>query len=743
MVACPPIPTPAATPGSALALILPGSARAASPTPFVTSLGRAVAGTGFAWSFGDGGTSTLASPSHAYLQPGTYEVTLALVEPGGTRHELRERLVVAAVQGTTLACQALGADSWCDDPGPPPQNHLRVVLDGTAAALCPGDVLMREGELPARRVDVGASTYVARRFEAKFVDALVGFGADGQLLRSTDGGQIWQVIHRGEGEDATVQRVWVAAPDLVIAHSTTPGKPGMPGHYTISRDRGETWSTLQVTPLALAADGMLWARSGMAMLRSRDGGLSFEPVNLPAGPTDTVMIAADGTVVASQPAIDFSPLTATAISRDDGDSWQLIVPVLPPRPLADALAAPLRDTADGTRWLAWRDVRNETVLALYRSPDHGQTWVQATLPPVADASDRLRTIQSADAATLYAASALERWLSTDAGATWQAIELDGEFMPARMSRESDGILWLGMSIIPGRAHASRDDGLTWSAVLGGTPSVYEIGRPWLFADGRGWALSGAGNLYETSDMGQRWRMRRPLDAVRSDLPNGSLQFLPNGGGWLVHAGRLFRSSDFGQSWALQPLPAEISGQVIDLQFVDPNDGVLMFTHCVQLTDCSFGMQATHDAGVSWAQLAPLPAGAPYQPMMRWASVMRGVLIGGSEMNWFTTDAGTTWSRLRLSDAGGTETRLQTNAARVLFRDEFRGWMAAYDRVFRSEDGGATWRAVELPPWPGEGTPRMLDIHFAGDGRGWIRGSVTGDMIVLATTVDDGLTWARP
>ena len=36
------------------------------------------------WTFGDGGTSTLASPTHAFTSPGTYSVTLTETGPGGT-----------------------------------------------------------------------------------------------------------------------------------------------------------------------------------------------------------------------------------------------------------------------------------------------------------------------------------------------------------------------------------------------------------------------------------------------------------------------------------------------------------------------------------------------------------------------------------------------------------------------------------------------------------------------------------
>ncbi len=42
--------------------------------------------TGWAWSFGDGGTSSEQNPSHAFSSDGTYEVTLTAVYADGELH---------------------------------------------------------------------------------------------------------------------------------------------------------------------------------------------------------------------------------------------------------------------------------------------------------------------------------------------------------------------------------------------------------------------------------------------------------------------------------------------------------------------------------------------------------------------------------------------------------------------------------------------------------------------------------
>jgi PKD repeat protein len=45
--------------------------------------------TSYAWTFGDGGTSTAAAPSHSYAAPGKYTVSLTVTGPGGSNTQTR------------------------------------------------------------------------------------------------------------------------------------------------------------------------------------------------------------------------------------------------------------------------------------------------------------------------------------------------------------------------------------------------------------------------------------------------------------------------------------------------------------------------------------------------------------------------------------------------------------------------------------------------------------------------------
>ena len=72
-----------------------------SPTsgnaPLVVQFSNQTTGnvTSYQWIFGDGGTSTAASPSHTYATPGTYTVTLSATGPGGTAVASKPSYIVA------------------------------------------------------------------------------------------------------------------------------------------------------------------------------------------------------------------------------------------------------------------------------------------------------------------------------------------------------------------------------------------------------------------------------------------------------------------------------------------------------------------------------------------------------------------------------------------------------------------------------------------------------------------------
>jgi photosystem II stability/assembly factor-like uncharacterized protein len=140
------------------------------------------------------------------------------------------------------------------------------------------------------------------------------------------------------------------------------------------------------------------------------------------------------------------------------------------------------------------------------------------------------------------------------------------------------------------------------------------------------------------------------------------------------------------------------------------------------------------------------------PILAWdvqpsgvAASLRGVSVVDAGTAWASGSGGTV---LRTIDGGRTWTALKVPGAETVdFRD-----IEAFDartavimgiagpaRMFRTEDGGATWAEVYRNAAAG----MFLDaIGFSGPADGWAVGDPIGGRIFLLTTSDGGRTWAE-
>ncbi len=81
--------------------------------PLLVNFANASSGTitSYAWTFGDGGTSTAASPSHSFASAGTYSVALTVTGPGGSNTLTRSNYIaVSPASAPVLALVATPLD---------------------------------------------------------------------------------------------------------------------------------------------------------------------------------------------------------------------------------------------------------------------------------------------------------------------------------------------------------------------------------------------------------------------------------------------------------------------------------------------------------------------------------------------------------------------------------------------------------------------------------------------------------
>jgi photosystem II stability/assembly factor-like uncharacterized protein len=119
---------------------------------------------------------------------------------------------------------------------------------------------------------------------------------------------------------------------------------------------------------------------------------------------------------------------------------------------------------------------------------------------------------------------------------------------------------------------------------------------------------------------------------------------------------------------------------------------------------------------------------------------RGWAAGDDGIVMHTEDGGRTWVRQLIDTTDSVND--------VYFRDKEDGYLLAGNRVFKTEDSGATWREAArfLPANFNGATPELYSVRFTGKKKGWIVGSVSRrdavvDSLVLFTD-NSGGSWQR-
>lgn len=221
----------------------------------------------------------------------------------------------------------------------------------------------------------------------RFFDEKHGFVANGAgpLLRTSDGGTSWTSLSLpeplGSHVDFRDQRHgWLITP-IVHGQVGPPGHEAEPAHLYATDDAGDSWRRLPNPPagssvFTFRGTSEAWLASGEPgpprVYRSTDGGLSWQPREVPVGKVTTatgpwntwvMLLPRDGVIVSvncecNSPGFSFT-------SFDGGMTWRLL-PAGPGRgPLFTAYQ-------DDVNW--WTTV----AATLYRSSDAGQTWTKAS-----------------------------------------------------------------------------------------------------------------------------------------------------------------------------------------------------------------------------------------------------------------------------------------------------------------------------------------------------------------------------
>ncbi len=633
----------------------------------------------YRWDFGDGSSSTAASPTHAYAKAGVFTVRLTLGNDSGNALSTAGTVSIAdfaIVAGQ--ACSGPGSTGWCWQRPLPQGNGI---------------------------------------FDYAFADDTHGWavGEGGSVLATTDAGATWHAQVSGTGQDlgrvhfANAQVGWVA---------------GSFGEVLKTANGGATWqrqSFGQVEPaqgIHTADINNAWVTTlyGAAYV-TRDGGSQWSRIVAPAGSFKLAMVS--GSDVWALPYYN-DGTTTLPHSVDGGVTWMDVV--LPPMPAGFTSSPQDLQFVDASNGLiTWTEFGFDNASQMFvsrdvawRTSDRGVSWQAVGAPPGAGSGTSYRFV---DATTLFASSfvtPLQR--SSDDGGTWQDVPLPA--VPGSFIASYETFTALRFIVFDGngRVYLTTDGGATWNQRGAGGTAQTGLNSIWFFDSREGMALAYDGSSVRTSDGGQTWAAATPSGSFGWRHP----QFLADASiGWVISgSGTISRSTDKGRNW-LSPGASPLVG-VTDFHFIDAQRGWAVSPFG---TAGPAALYTSIDGGSSW-QAVPSTSTLGGLVSLRFGDLTHGVAIGPAGIAMVSADGGATWSPRPTGSA--------SNLRRVTFADATTAVAVGENgAIVRSVDQGRTWTPVPSP------TPNSLnDVRFVSS----TVGHASGDFGTLLTTRDGGQTW---
>lgn len=768
---------------SNLVLVGPAQAEVGVAIQLGSSSGSA-AGIRYEWNFGDGRTSSEASPAHVYAQPGHYRLKLQISNGTGQTRSAEAELLVGRFAALRTASRCTGPDKtgWCQQwPLDTAREITPLFYRGGMQAYGAGsDGTLYYTDSPIGAWQEARTDTAARSIEQiAFADAdtgwaigitalpevLPGTGVLGRgvlLLKTIDAGKSWfrqDLTKLSSGEKLRVPGSSLRVLDgsnLVLSDDTSRVR-------WASSDGGKSWTTTPWT------DALIYPRSGTSvwslvrdtdnqtwvLRRSRDLGTTFQPSLRLAGSDNVAAVnfADDlhGWVMVSIAAAASDPLPLPHekfwATEDGGSTWTFLdgdglvrspIHFQPPTvAFLDADRGVASNTACG----------NLTRYEYKRTIDGGRTWTP--IGPPAGAALQDLTVVSISAVWTSGRTNCTRgqpvpprrgaYLSRDLGRSWQFLDVSAEPIESRvraMLVAEDQSIELSYS---DTTYRSADGGASWARIWPEPTTQFEA------ADGKyavafagpsvGMAISASGRLLRSTDGGRIWQPRSlavrdpyaPNDRRKALNQRGRIQPIDADRSWIEANDGIFRVTSGGASWD----PLLVTGDSTstrDLFFAEAGNGWVIKSSYFDASDLQ-SFQAnppriweTRDAGLSWRESARLD----FQPHgLHFADAGLGLVVGEGGVILRTTDGGASWLR----SASGTTSDLH----RVRFVDAHAVWAigAPGAGVRVSHDAGLSWQSVMINSphaWNG--------LHFIDPLRGWI----VGDFGSIASTRDGGRSW---
>src|SRR6185369_12708514 len=222
--------------------------------------------------------------------------------------------------------------------------------------------------------------------------------------------------------------------------------------------------------------------------------------------------------------------------------------------------------------------------------------------------------------------------------------------------------------------------------------------------------------------------------------------------WASGSGGTYaRTTDGGASWQSSVMPSASQLDFRDVQGVDANTAYLLSIGPGEASK----IFKTTDAGTNWTlQFTNRNPKAFFDAFAFW-DARNGIAVSDPVDGKFilikTTDGGTTWNELpreNLPESIEGDGAFAASGTCITVQGRTNVWFGSgggsVARVFRSTDGGASWKAAPTPIKAGNASSGIFSLAFKDAKNGVVVGGdyrkekEPGDNV--ATTTDGGATW---
>jgi photosystem II stability/assembly factor-like uncharacterized protein len=266
--------------------------------------------------------------------------------------------------------------------------------------------------------------------------------------------------------------------------------------------------------------------------------------------------------------------------------------------------------------------------------------------------------------------------SVDAGATWNFEYVNAPATEAIAAVDASEAFAVGDS---GTIYRSTDGGVNWTTQTSNVTQTLHAVTATGTAGDRLIAVGDAGAVTTTTNGGTTWT---PGSSGTTQRLRG-VSMWGDSYAWAVgDNGTILRSTNGGTSWS-----AQTSGTTLTLYAVKAASKDVAWAVGGTDTGSTRIILATTDGGATWTtQLSA--AGNPIVAVDA-VSTTRAMALGFSGRVYMTTDGGATWPSV--NTGSGRAFALSMGSEDVAF-------ISLYDTVYRSDDFGATWSAATGVNW---------------------------------------------